>query len=148
MPAKIRLHDAADIQRSTLREVFPPDMHRLFDARELDATSGVHESGELGSLQLFEVSYPPDVHVGVHAHEHDEIIYVLEGAMRLGNRLVGPGSSLFVAAHTLYSFGAGPSGLRMLNFRPCIDASYISKDSFLERKARLSASGPQAVTRS
>lgn len=54
---------------------------------------------------------------GVHSHSEDEIIVVLEGSMRLGNRLAGPGTALAVAADTLYAFTPGPEGLRFINFR-------------------------------
>lgn len=54
---------------------------------------------------------------GVHAHTEDEIIFVTAGQIRLGNRLLGPGTALAVAANTLYTFTAGPDGLSFINFR-------------------------------
>ena len=37
--------------------------------------------------------------------------------MRLGGKLVGPGTALAIAADTLYSFTPGPEGLSFVNFR-------------------------------
>jgi hypothetical protein len=60
---------------------------------------------------------PEAAQLGVHSHSEDEIIVVLGGAMRLGNRLVGPGTALAIAADTLYAFTPGPEGLSFINFR-------------------------------
>lgn len=54
---------------------------------------------------------------GVHSHSEDEIIFVTDGAIRLGGRLHGPGTALAIAADTLYGFTAGPEGLSFVNFR-------------------------------
>lgn len=54
---------------------------------------------------------------GVHSHSEDEIIFVTDGQMRLGQRLYGPGTAIAIPAQTLYSFGVGPDGLRFVNFR-------------------------------
>lgn len=60
---------------------------------------------------------PQEAARGVHSHSEDEIIVVLAGSMRLGNKLVGPGTALAIAADTLYSFTPGPDGLSFINFR-------------------------------
>lgn len=54
---------------------------------------------------------------GVHSHSEDEVIFVTDGHMRLGQRLYGRGSAIAIPAHTLYSFGVGPQGLKFVNFR-------------------------------
>jgi hypothetical protein len=58
-----------------------------------------------------------DPKAGVHSHDENEIIFVTEGRMRLGNKLVGPGTALAIAAGTMYSFLPGPDGLTFVNFR-------------------------------
>lgn len=58
-----------------------------------------------------------DAEAGIHSHSEDEIIFVLDGEVRLGARLYGPGTALAIAADTLYSFTAGPQGLHFANFR-------------------------------
>lgn len=64
-----------------------------------------------------EAPTPEEAARGVHSHSEDEIIVVLAGSMRLGNKLVGPGTALAIAADTLYSFTPGPEGLSFVNFR-------------------------------
>jgi hypothetical protein len=54
---------------------------------------------------------------GVHSHSEDEVIFVTDGHMRLGQRLYGRGSAIAIPAQTLYSFGVGPEGLKFVNFR-------------------------------
>lgn len=105
----------------------------------LDSTYRIHELGTDQSPQLIEARYLPGTSIGVHAHDHDEIVYVVEGEMLVGNRILGPGSSVFVAARTLYSFSAGAAGLRFLNFRPLRDDSHISRSEFLARRTAADA---------
>lgn len=75
------------------------------------------------SLWLHENHFPgseppsPADRAGVHSHSEDEIIFVVGGQMRLGQKLYGPGTALAIAADTLYSFTAGPRGLHFVNFR-------------------------------
>lgn len=58
-----------------------------------------------------------DPRAGIHSHEENEIIFVTGGEMQLGNRLVGPGTAIAIAAGTFYGFVPGPAGLTFVNFR-------------------------------
>ncbi|MFT4027982.1 MAG: hypothetical protein QM676_14470 [Novosphingobium sp.] len=60
---------------------------------------------------------PASPEAGIHSHEEDEIIFVTGGAMLLGNRRVGPGTAIAIAADTMYSFLPAPEGLTFINFR-------------------------------
>ena len=60
---------------------------------------------------------PEEEKRGVHSHSEDEIIFVIDGEIRLGNKLYGPGTAVAIAADTLYSFTTGPGGLSFINFR-------------------------------
>ena len=53
-----------------------------------------------------------------HSHEQDEIIYIIEGEMKMGNKTHGPGTMIFMEHGTEYGFTAGPQGVRFLNIRP------------------------------
>ena len=64
---------------------------------------------------------------GVHSHSEDEIIFITRGSMRLGHRLVGPGTALAISADTMYSFTPGPVGLSFVNFRPGRPAAFRMK---------------------
>jgi hypothetical protein len=68
-----------------------------------------------------------DTPVAVHSHSEDEIIFVRDGELRVGNRHYGPGAALAVAAHTKYGFQVGPNGLSFVNFRASAP-TYTSDD--------------------
>jgi hypothetical protein len=103
-------------------------------------------------LAMFEVhKKAPPVDTLPHAHPVDEIMYVLEGELIIGNRRFGPGSAAFVPANTLYSFGYGEDGVRYLNIRPRANHVSISKEEFMQqrvqRKGREGEEGPgEALT--
>jgi quercetin dioxygenase-like cupin family protein len=87
--------------------------------------------GGLNELQLFEVRLPPDTDVGAHAHVADEVMYVLEGELRFGRKVLPAGSAVSIPGCTVYAFRAGPQGARFLNFRPSADSSYLTKEEAL-----------------
>jgi quercetin dioxygenase-like cupin family protein len=98
-----------------------------------------HHPGSDGEPRLFEVSFPPDAVTESHAHDVDEIIVVMEGEMRFGKQTYGVGSSVYIPKMTLYSFQAGPEGLRFLNFRTATSAvPHINKDEFMAMRAQAS----------
>jgi hypothetical protein len=88
---------------------------------------GMHADGSCPTCEvwLHENRFPPAeapttseaIRHGVHAHSKAEIIFVTAGAMRLGHRLVGPGTAVGVGADVMYAFTAGPEGLAFINFR-------------------------------
>lgn len=100
--------------------------------------------GSETDLQLFESWVPAGDGAESHAHVEDEVIYVLEGELHLGRQRLGPGSSIYVPANTLYAFTAGPDGLRFLNFRARRDMTYMTKDAFLARRAEARGSAGDA----
>ena len=71
---------------------------------------------------------PENVSRSAHSHTEDEIIFVTEGQMRLGNRLYGPGTALSIAAHTMYTFNPGPEGVTFINFRAAMPEEIIRAD--------------------
>lgn len=91
---------------------------------ELTSEFRMREPGSAENPQLVEIRYHPDAEIQIHSHDEDEIIYVLDGAMRINNRSLGPGACLTIPGGVFYGFQAGPEGLRILNFRPCEDLSF------------------------
>lgn len=134
MPARIRIHDARNKKWERVADLTPPDVVPNLSQVELNSYVARHERGDDTTLQMFEVRYPPDARIDVHAHLQDEIIYVACGSLLLGRRELGQGSSVFVARDTLYSFSAGKDGLHMINFRPHQDESYIRPEQFEEKR--------------
>lgn len=89
-------------------------------------SGGLHADADCPtcSVWLHENHFPPAEPLseeqqkgGIHSHSEDEIIFVIDGEMRLGNKQAGPGTALAIAADTLYSFSPGPNGLSFINFR-------------------------------
>jgi hypothetical protein len=65
--------------------------------------------------------------VAMHSHSEDEIIFVRDGELRVGNRAYGRGAALAIAANTKYGFEVGPAGLSFVNFRASAP-TYTSAD--------------------
>ena len=81
--------------------------------------------------QLFEVIVEPNGELSPHGHEYDEILYVLEGEMHLGGRVLRAGSSVHIPGMTAYLIKAGPEGLRFLNFFGRGDGAYLHKNELI-----------------
>jgi quercetin dioxygenase-like cupin family protein len=103
---------------------------------ELLQTTCFHHDGSADEPQLLEVEFPPNQEVPPHAHQEDEILYIVRGEIHFGNRVLGPGSSVFIPRMTLYSFKAGPDGLVWVNFRPRKPVgATIPKEKFMAMRA-------------
>jgi quercetin dioxygenase-like cupin family protein len=91
-----------------------------------------HRAGA-DKLNLFEVTMEPDTQLSPHGHKGDEILYVLEGEMRLGSRVLQPGTSVLIPGMTAYLVSAGPTGCRFLNFFGRVDENtYIHRDDLIK----------------
>lgn len=105
-------------------DLVPDDLALKLSAGELDSEIRSHHRGSAERLQLFEVRAPAGAAFNAHSHDEDEIILVVEGELHAGSHVLGPGASMYVPGGTVYSFRAGPAGLRFFNFRPRLDATY------------------------
>src|SRR5262249_59718587 len=86
------------------------------------------------ALQMFEVEMEPNHGPHPHAHAEDEIMFVLEGEMHFGRRVLTPGASAYIPAYTLYSFRAGPNCLRFLNFRARTASPFFTTEELRARQ--------------
>lgn len=134
--SRIRIKTESDLDWSVARDG-PRGSIQESELREgeLSVSVRVREPGTASGPQLIELRYEPNAEIQLHSHDEDEIIFVRQGEIRLGNKLYGPGTSIFVAGQTLYGFTAGPNGLQILNFRPRQDLTFYTKNEFLKRKA-------------
>ena len=130
----IRIVDGSDKTYTEVRKMASPEIIEKMDDGELSCENFMHHVGTVDEPQLFELRLPPNTFLAPHAHGQDEIIYIAEGEIHVGRRVLKAGSSVFVGKHTLYSLTAGPEGARFLNFRPRIDGQYITKAEFLEMR--------------
>jgi quercetin dioxygenase-like cupin family protein len=63
--------------------------------------------------------YEPDHLQPAHSHDEDEVIYVLEGEVTVGEARCGPGTAIFVEKDTTYGpLVAGPEGVVFLRVTP------------------------------
>jgi len=95
------------------------------------------------SVWLHENHFPPREPLteqqqegGIHSHTEDEIIFVIDGEMRLGNKPAPPGTAVAITAETLYSFSPGPNGLSFINFRAAMpsEIKFANGSSMSETK--------------
>ena len=63
-------------------------------------------------------SVEPNSVVEPHSHTEDEVIYIVEGSLTIGDRTCGPGTVIAIEKDTEYDFTAGQEGVRFLNIRP------------------------------
>ena len=69
-------------------------------------------------LRAFIQNREPGFQTEVHSHSQDEVIYIVDGEIRMGKRVLGPGSILLIPKDVQYQFTAGDDGVRFLNIRP------------------------------
>jgi quercetin dioxygenase-like cupin family protein len=128
---KVRMHAVEDIRWTRIRDRAgdpPPKVFSQLAASELDSSMTFHEFGSDKELQLAELEYVPGAEAVMHKHDDDEIIYVVRGEMRFGNKVLSAGSSVYIPGNTYYSFTAGAGGLRIVNFRARCDVSFYAPD--------------------
>jgi hypothetical protein len=81
---------------------------------------GLHADAQCPSCELWlhdNNFIVPNRVTPVHSHSEDEVIFICDGGMKLGNTLYGPGSAVAIHADTKYGFTVGPDGLSFINFR-------------------------------
>lgn len=132
--AKLEFSLSDDSSLRRIGDIVSAELGERFAPGELDSQYRSHHPGSEDRLQLFEVRAPADAQFEAHSHDEDEIILVVEGELRAGSHVVGPGGSMYVSGGTVYSFRAGPAGLRFFNFRPRLDSTYHSARETLDAR--------------
>jgi len=125
---RIRPHPIEEIVWTKVKDLGKENLPEGISDGDLNSRFASHEPGDEETLQLFEIDYPPGGAVEIHSHDEDEIIYILEGEMHFGNRVLRAGSSVFIAGKSYYGFKVGPDGLRFINFRPRADQTFNKKN--------------------
>ncbi len=140
--AKIRMIRREDLEVRRVSSLYADgtrdaDMANKIPKEELEHQSvGYYFPGGSDECQLFEVRCDPDFQFNSHAHDEDEIMFVLEGELHLGRQVFPVGSALFIPGKTLYAFRSGPTGLTFLNFRPRADATYITPEELMASRRK------------
>lgn len=99
-------------------------MRDHIDPTELEGHLRFHEAGDDATMQLMEMQLNPHTLVAPHAHDADEIFFVVEGSLHWGDKALAAGGSLYIPAGTTYSFTTGDRPARLLNFRARADHSF------------------------
>ena len=88
------------------------------EAMEAAVQRKVVASGPVGGSITVNVMQPGHI-VLPHRHDCDEVIYVLDGGIRLGGGLgdLGPNDAVIIRAETTYGFEVGDTGVRFLIIR-------------------------------
>ena len=83
-------------------------------------TTGAQIVGEAAEdgLCAFIMNFAPGFETELHSHSEDEVMYVLDGEIRMGRRVMGPQSILLIRKDSQYKFSVGDEGVRFLNIRP------------------------------
>ena len=78
----------------------------------------LYADAENDGLSLGAYTFQPTSRFPVTGTTATQIIYVLEGVLRHGNKVMHPGEGYYTKAGATYSFTAGPAGVKFLEFRP------------------------------
>jgi hypothetical protein len=70
-----------------------------------------------GACNVLGLHVVPNFTIPRHAHPIDQLVFVLEGELRQGNRHLGPGSGYFTPAGSPYSVTSGPDGVTYVEIR-------------------------------
>jgi len=110
-----------------------PDRLVTFDANEGDELSvpSHHDGNPSGTfmralvnpigedgLSLLGVRYEPNKTIDRHKHDVPQIVLVLEGEIRQGRKVFGPGMGYYTPAGMPYKLVVGSQGARLVEFRP------------------------------
>ena len=114
----------ADAPSHRVSDIVSADMAAKLSEGELASDVLFHHPGADDRLQMFELRAPADATFNPHSHTEDEIMVVIDGELRAGSRVLKQGDSMYVPGGTVYSFRAGPEGVRLFNFRPRSGGGY------------------------
>ena len=70
-----------------------------------------------GGFSLIESDIAPGTRVPRHKHNLGQVALVLQGSMRHGNKVLGPGAGYYTPPGGVYTFVTGPEGCRYVEFR-------------------------------
>ncbi len=75
--------------------------------------------GDESTPQVLLVKYAPGSYSGIHSHSQLDIMYVLEGDMKVGGRPCPKGAVVWTDKDTMYGpLEVGPQGVTLLDIRP------------------------------
>jgi mannose-6-phosphate isomerase-like protein (cupin superfamily) len=79
-------------------------------------TKFLHRSEQEGHPTIQIRHWGPDTHIPVHRHVFNEMFYVLEGEVEIGDKIYPAGSCIFIDKGTLYGPTRAPKGGTVLRY--------------------------------
>ncbi|MDE2404753.1 MAG: hypothetical protein KGM17_08810 [Sphingomonadales bacterium] len=83
----IRVHHEDQLAWRPIGDIPLGWMAEHFDPTELAGRLCFHEAGDVATMQLMEMRLNPNTLIAPHAHDYDEIFYVVEGPETRGTEL-------------------------------------------------------------
>ena len=130
MMKKIEFFHAKDLPFRKVADFAPAGFLNALSEAERQTEVKTHFSGSADQPFLMEIKDVPNMQATHHAHEKNEIFFVLEGELHFGQHICVAGDSISILANTLYTFRTGPAGCRYLKFTGEADNSFIMKDRY------------------
>ena len=82
---------------------------------------------------VYVITHPAGKVANPHSHSQDEVIYIQDGEITVGDRICGPGTVIFIEQDTEYGFTVGKQGARFLNIRPGLAGMrWVGEESYHE----------------
>ena len=119
----IRLHHPDRLAWQRVGNIPRPDWLRLDDS-ELGCLVAYHERGDASAMELMEMRFEPDTVIVPHAHDSDEIVFVVEGSITYGNETLVAGCSVYISAGTFTGGRTGSEPTKLLSFRASADYTW------------------------
>lgn len=120
----IRVHRPDQLAWRKMADIEMGWMRAHIDPTELEGSLTFHEPGDAAEMQLMEMRLNPHTIIAPHAHDEDEIFFIVEGSLHWEDKTLTAGGSLYIPSGTTYSFQTGPEPARLLNFRARADHSF------------------------
>lgn len=130
---KIEFSHSRNIAFRRVADFAPDSFLGILSEEERQTEVRTHFPGTQDRLFLMEIKDVPNTQSTHHAHERDEIFFILEGEMHFGSRVCSAGDSVQILGGTLYTFRTGPEGCRYLKFTATADNSFIPRDQLQDR---------------
>jgi len=121
---EIPFFDPTEGRTTDLNEVsvFPESLRGKVDLNEFLGNGTIEvqvllNQTDANGYSLQGVKYPPHAYIPRHHHDADQVVFVLEGELSQGNKVVKAGSGYYTPAGNAYAVKAGAEGVRLIEFR-------------------------------
>jgi len=132
----IRVHHRDQLRWRKMDDIPMGWMRDHINPTELQGHLAFHGAGSDTDMQLMEMRLDAHTLVAPHAHDEDEIFFVVEGSLHWLDKALSSGGSLYIPAGTTYSFRTGDAPARLLNFRARADHSFLPASSTEKMRSR------------